>query len=102
MLRQCPHHEIPKWLLIQSFYAGVSDEHRSSVNAACRGDISSKTEDELLSLFEKIAQNAASWGSERENHSRTSSSADSEVLKALTQQVSLLTSKLEKLNANSA
>ena len=83
--RQCPHHEIPKRLFIQSFSAGISDEHRSSVNAACGGDISSKTEDEVLNIFKKIAQNAASWGNERDSHSRINSSADNEVLKALTQ-----------------
>ena len=100
--RQCPHHEVPKWLLIQSFYAGISDDHRSSVTAACGGDISSKIEDELLNLFEKITQNSASWGNERDSFGRSSTNADNKVLNALTQQVSMLTSKLEKLSTSSS
>ena len=34
LLRACPHHEIPKWLLIESFYHGILEEHRSTINAA--------------------------------------------------------------------
>ena len=51
-------------------------------------------------MFKKIAQNATSWGNERNSYGKANVSADNEVLKALTQQVSMLTSKLERLNSS--
>ena len=53
-----------------------------------------------MTLFEKIAQNATFWGKERDNFGNAHGSADNEVLKALTQKVSMLTSKLEKLSTS--
>ncbi|CAO2813874.1 unnamed protein product [Amaranthus hypochondriacus] len=94
--RQCPHHEIPKWLLIQSFYFGLHDEHMSTINAACGGDMSSKTEDHLLTLFETIAQNSSSWSNEREPAARSSTKLDWEMMKA----ISALTARVEKLSTD--
>ncbi|CAO2822820.1 unnamed protein product [Amaranthus hypochondriacus] len=94
--RQCPHHEIPKWLLIQSFYFGLHEEHRSTINAACGGDMSSKTEDHLLTLFETIAQNSSSWSNERESATQSSTKPDGDVMKA----INALTARVEKLSTD--
>ena len=37
LLKKCPHHELPEWLQIQTFYNGLVNEHRAMVNAIAGG-----------------------------------------------------------------
>ncbi|KAF7823643.1 uncharacterized protein G2W53_021787 [Senna tora] len=37
LLRKCPHHRLPKWLQVQTFYNGLSSEIRMSIDAATDG-----------------------------------------------------------------
>lgn len=94
--RQCPHHEIPKWLLFPSFYFGLHEGHRSTINVACGGDVSSKTEDFFLNLCETIALNSSSWSSEREPIAQSSTKPHGEVMKA----ISALPARVEKLSSH--
>ena len=75
----CPHHQIPNWLLAQSFYEGLFDEHKSSINAACGGDIPG----DLLRLFETMAKNGFSCSNDKGPVSQ-GNNAESETIKALT------------------
>jgi hypothetical protein len=33
LLRKCPHHDAPKWQLLQCFYDGLTEPHRQMVDA---------------------------------------------------------------------
>jgi hypothetical protein len=46
LLRSCPHHVVPKWQLVQSFYDGLTESSRSTVDASCGGTFMLKSEDE--------------------------------------------------------
>ena len=37
MLRKCPHHGVPEWMQIQTFYQGLSEVGRSNVDVAVGG-----------------------------------------------------------------
>ncbi|KAI4340836.1 hypothetical protein MLD38_025637 [Melastoma candidum] len=50
--RLCPHHEIPTWMLVQSFYDGLAKPLQLKVDSAARGTLMNKTPDEALELFE--------------------------------------------------
>ncbi|KAJ9128830.1 hypothetical protein P3X46_034434, partial [Hevea brasiliensis] len=41
--RRCPHHGIPKWMLVQHFYNGVSPANRSIIDASSGGDLLEKS-----------------------------------------------------------
>ncbi|GAB2271393.1 hypothetical protein Dimus_038912 [Dionaea muscipula] len=36
LLRKCPHHDIPKWQLVQSFYYGLLPQHRQMIGRLMR------------------------------------------------------------------
>jgi retrotransposon gag protein len=93
----CPHHEIPNWLLTQSFYGGLFDEHKSSINATCGGDMDSKIPVDLLKLFETMAKNGHSWSNERGPVAQANI-AESETIKALTKQIANLTEQVAKVS----
>ena len=58
LLRKCPHHVVPKWQLVQSFYDSLSESHRQMVDASCSGTFMTKNEDEAWDLFETLSDNS--------------------------------------------
>lgn len=65
MLRKCPHHGMPKWLVSQTFYNGLGASNRTLIDAAEGGAFNMKTEQEAYNLIEQIAMNNYQWPTER-------------------------------------
>ena len=40
--RQCPHHDVPDWLLVQTFYNGLEESVKISIDAAAGGALMGK------------------------------------------------------------
>jgi hypothetical protein len=57
-LRLCPHHAVPKWQLVQSFYDGLTGSSRSIVDASCEGTFMLNSEDEAWAMFENLSNNS--------------------------------------------
>jgi hypothetical protein len=53
----CPHHGIPEWLLVQSFYAGLTDATRTSVDAVAGGALMDRDATEAMNLIDNMATN---------------------------------------------
>ena len=58
LLRQCPHHGIPKDEITQIFYDGLGALDRYLLDATSGGTFMSKYEDEALELIELVAENS--------------------------------------------
>ena len=58
LLRQCPHHKVPKWQLVQTFYDGLNERQRTLVDASCGGTFMWKNETEAWDLFEVLSENS--------------------------------------------
>jgi uncharacterized coiled-coil protein SlyX len=65
LLRSCLHHAVPKWQLVQSFYDGLTESSRSTVDASCRGTFMLKSEDEAWAMFENLSNNSRQQASNR-------------------------------------
>ena len=46
----CPHHGIPDWLLIQTFYDGLTESTRTSVDAVAGGTLMEREPHEAMTL----------------------------------------------------
>ena len=57
LLRKCPHHQVPRWQLVQYFYDGLTKKHRQMVDSSCGGTFMIKSEDKAWSLFETLSEN---------------------------------------------
>ena len=57
LLRLCPHHGLQKWMVVQTFYNGVTQPVWSMIDAAVGGTLISKTEEEAYNLIEEMALN---------------------------------------------
>ncbi|KAL5556287.1 hypothetical protein UlMin_038523 [Ulmus minor] len=65
LLRRCPHHGIPFWIQMETFYNGLNAQTRTIVNAASNGALMSKTYNEAYALLERMASNNYQWPTER-------------------------------------
>ncbi|CAN6472344.1 unnamed protein product [Victoria cruziana] len=58
LLRRCPHHQIPKWQVLQSFYDGLSKVHRQTIDSSCGGSLMLKSDDDAWVLFDTLSENS--------------------------------------------
>ena len=58
LIHKCPHHQVPKWQLCQSFYDGFVEAHRQMIDSFCGGTFMMKCEDEAWNLFETLSENS--------------------------------------------
>jgi hypothetical protein len=65
LLRSCPHHVVPKWQLVQSFYEGLTKPNRQMVDASFVGTFMMKSKDEAWILFENLSNNSIQHASTR-------------------------------------
>ncbi|XP_038978816.1 uncharacterized protein LOC120109139 [Phoenix dactylifera] len=63
--RKCPHHGLPDWLIVQTFYNGLTHSVRITIDAAAGGTLMSKSTEEAYELLEEMASNNYQWSNER-------------------------------------
>ncbi|XP_021738233.1 uncharacterized protein LOC110704734 [Chenopodium quinoa] len=96
--RQCPHHGIPVWLLIQTFYNGLTHEFRIYIDAASGGSLLTKNATEAKELIEKMAANDNYHPRGRQNVKK-GGKLNVDALTMLASSVQALTSRFDKLQA---
>ncbi|XP_070679073.1 uncharacterized protein [Malus domestica] len=65
LLMKCPHHGLPEWLQLQSFYQGLTPENKRMIDAASGGALMTKIVAEASALFKTLATHSQKWGVER-------------------------------------
>ncbi|KAL5541145.1 hypothetical protein UlMin_044362 [Ulmus minor] len=65
LLRRCPHHGIPFWIQMETFYNGLNAQTRTIVDVASNGALMSKTYNEAYALLERMASNNYQWPTKR-------------------------------------
>ena len=64
MLYSCPNHELPREIIIQSFYARLSDNNRTMLDTSCVGSYMMKTIEFKWDLLERIKCDSEDWDSD--------------------------------------
>ena len=67
LLRSCPHHGLPRDVLIRTFYNGVTQSTRDTIDAAVGGSLMRKIVEAAFSLLKEMANNNCLWPSECQN-----------------------------------
>ena len=63
-IAECPHHGMENWLLMQTFYHGLTNNTRETMDAAAGGAFLSLIVSGSTTLIEKMASNQG-WNEER-------------------------------------
>ncbi|KAJ9174043.1 hypothetical protein P3X46_017115 [Hevea brasiliensis] len=96
--RRYPHHGIPKWMLVQHFYKGVSPAIRSIIDASSGGDLMEKSKDEAFSALDKIAYNNYQWSCERNEIKKLAGMFELDAMNMINAKFDALTRKMDKLS----
>ena len=83
-----------------NFLQWVTQPVRSMIDAAARGTLMSKTEEEAYNLIEEMALNNYQWSNERGQPKRVGSKYEIDALTLLTAKMDAMTQKLDKLNVH--
>jgi hypothetical protein len=96
LLRRCPHHGIPKWLQVQTFYNGLFSTTRTSIDAAAGGALMAKNFDDAYDLLETMAANNYQWPTARLNQQKAAGIYEVDQFTAFSAQVASQLSALSK------
>ncbi|KAL5545248.1 hypothetical protein UlMin_009032 [Ulmus minor] len=99
MLRKCPHHGIPLWLQVSTFYNGLVSNYQAMIDAAAGGSLMGKIPEEAHELLEVMAENNNQWHSERVTAKRPAAVHEIDSVNALSAQVAVLSRKLDSLSS---
>ncbi|KAF7839265.1 uncharacterized protein G2W53_007747 [Senna tora] len=102
LLRKFPHHGLPKWLQVQTFYNGLSSEIRTSIDATAGGALMSKPVDAAYTLLETMSSNNHQWHSDRNVHARVAGVQDFDMFASLSSQIAALTKEVKSLGIQGA
>ncbi|CAN6458499.1 unnamed protein product [Victoria cruziana] len=58
LLQRFPHHQIPKWHVLQGFYDGLTKAHRQTIDSSCGGSLMLKSKDDAWILFDTLLENS--------------------------------------------
>ncbi|KAL0449410.1 UNVERIFIED_CONTAM: hypothetical protein Slati_1497400 [Sesamum latifolium] len=98
MLRICPHHELPVWWQVQTFYNGITLANRATIDAAGGGTIMKKLPSEGFNIIDEIATNLYSYGLERTDK-RVADVHNIDAITTLSAQMTALMHKVSNLGA---
>ncbi|XP_057247487.1 uncharacterized protein LOC125492826 [Beta vulgaris subsp. vulgaris] len=96
--RKCPHHGVPDWLLVQTFYNGLNESVRITIDAAAGGAIMGKTTEVANRLLEEMASNNYHWSNNRGKPKNTAGMYEVEGINMLNAKVDNLVNLFTKMS----
>ena len=100
-LRKCPHHGLPLWMQVQTFYNGLLPKTQTMVDAASGGAFFNKTPEDGYELIEVMASNNFLKSTDRNSQKRTAGVHDIDAFNKLAAQIALLNNNFKNLNVSS-
>ncbi|XP_021736290.1 uncharacterized protein LOC110702854 [Chenopodium quinoa] len=73
--RECPHHGIPTYQVLQIFYGGLSPQGKTSLDAGAGGPIMNKTEKQVIEIIKDVVRHHMDWQEGEKESSRKGGSA---------------------------
>src|SRR5262249_26685393 len=98
LLRRCPHHELPIWLQVQTFYNGLINRHKAMIDAAAGGTLNNKTPEAAYELIDEMATNSYQWQVDRAATKKQAGVHNVDAVTALAAQIELLNKKIDGMS----
>ncbi|KAI3744769.1 hypothetical protein L1987_57860 [Smallanthus sonchifolius] len=98
MLRKCPHHGLEVWLQVSSFYNGLHNQARQTLDATTGGIFGNKRPQEAYNLIEKIFMNNYQWYTPRNTRGARQGVHSFDTVTSLSDQIEALTTRLNQLS----
>ena len=98
LLRRVPHHGLPVWLQVQTFYNGLTNNNKTMIDAAAGGSLNSKTPEAAYNLIEEMATNSYQWQSDRSQPRKAAGIHSLDSVTSLSAQIEALNKKIDKMS----
>ncbi|KAG8483013.1 hypothetical protein CXB51_021870 [Gossypium anomalum] len=95
--RRCPHHGLPLWLQVQTFYNGVNPSTRQMIDAAAGGTINNKTPEATYEFIKEMSLNNYQWQVMRTKQTKTGGVYNVDAVNMLSNQMEILNKKIDGL-----
>ena len=97
MLRKCPYHGMPYWMIINYFYNGLGAQSRPMLDAASAGALWAKSYDEAYDLIELMAANVYQNPIQRLTQGKVTGILEADAATVIAAQLKALTMKVDSL-----
>ncbi|XP_074341093.1 uncharacterized protein LOC141678634 [Apium graveolens] len=97
MLRKCPHHGMPDWMIITCFYNGLGAQSRPMLDAASGGALWAKSYEEAHDLIELMAANEYQYPTQRFPQGKVAGVLEVDTATTITAQLKALSMKIDSL-----
>ncbi|KAL8134915.1 hypothetical protein AgCh_009793 [Apium graveolens] len=97
MLKKCPYHGIPNWMIINYFYNGLGAQSRPMLNAASGGALWAKSYKEAYDLIELMAVNEYQYPTQRLPQGKVAGVLQVDTTTTITAQLKELSIKIDSL-----
>ena len=97
MLRKCPHHRMPDWMVINCFYNGLGAQSRPIIIASSGGALWAKSYDEAYELIEMMAANEYQNPTQRLHQDKVAGILDVDATTSIIVQLKDLAIKVDSL-----
>ncbi|KAI3760410.1 hypothetical protein L1987_50805 [Smallanthus sonchifolius] len=102
MPRKCPHHGLEVWLQVSSFYNGLHNQARKTLDATAGGIFGNKRPHEAYNLTEEIAMNSYQWYNPQTSKGIRKGVHAIDAVTSLSAQVDALTTRLNRISKGKA
>ncbi|XP_039687849.1 uncharacterized protein [Medicago truncatula] len=104
ILRRCPHHGLENWLIIHTFYNGLTSSTKLTIDAAAGGALMNKDFTTAYALIENMALNLFQWTEEKETVDPSPSEKEAGMnetssIDYLSTKVNALSQRLDRMSA---
>ncbi|XP_017974489.1 PREDICTED: uncharacterized protein LOC108661567 [Theobroma cacao] len=100
LLRKYPHHGIPDWLQVQTFYNGLAGSIKTTIDVAVGGALMSKNAANAYNLLEEMALNNYQWPSKRSSSRKVIGAYEIDAIGNLVVQMVALSKKIDTLGVH--
>src|SRR3954462_4400962 len=100
LLRRCPQHQLPKWMIVQTFYNGLHGNMQTMIDAAAGSSMNNKKPAEVFELIEAMANNNYERGGD---HPRKNAGVlDVDEMTSLKAQLAAMQKQMSRMQVNAA
>ncbi|KAA3483683.1 Retrovirus-related Pol polyprotein from transposon 17.6 [Gossypium australe] len=97
LLRRCPHHGLPLWLQVQTFYNGVNPSTRQLIDVAAGDTLKKKTPEAAYEFIEEMSLNNYQWKVIRTKPTKAVGVFNLDAVTMLSNQVELLKTHFQNI-----
>ncbi|XP_021750654.1 uncharacterized protein LOC110716341 [Chenopodium quinoa] len=94
--RKCPHHGFTSWIIVQSFYDGLTPISRANLDSGAGGSLKKLSVDDAYKMIEEVAKHYAYGGDKRQPQTKKGGIHDLSAIDLIASKFDMLAHKIDQ------